>query len=337
MKSHSTPATASHHIQRLKLILTAGAFLSCFLCWWAASGQPPQKPTYLRIGSWNIENLGNPGARRGPGEGIAQKPKDLAHYIHYARLDLLALQEIHADEPAPAGFPNKYRTNSILNKTFQELNKEPGQSWKHVLFPKMRAADTSQWTGLAWKEAKVKPVGNIVQLPVSHARSGQDSNRWDRNLHAMMFSAGPGKTDFVVMVVHLKANLTSSFARHRGEEMDDLVSKLGDLQKAFPGERDFIVLGDTNISSAQEPAVKTMEKAGFRDLNKADLDTHTAKGIQPFDRIFVPKDQPEFLRSQLEVLSDFQKRERLSFAEYRTRYSDHYIVVTTIQVMDDDD
>src|SRR4029079_18346912 len=166
-------------------------------------------------------------------------------------------------------------------------------------FPKMRTADTTQWTGLAWKSAKVKPLGNIIQVPVSHARSGQDANRWDRNLHAMMFSAGPGKTDFVVLVIHLKANLTASFARHRGEEMEEFVKKFDDLHKAFPGEKDFIVLGDTNISSAEEPAVKTMEKAGFRDLNKMDHDTHTAKGLQPFDRIFIPRDQPEFVRSRL--------------------------------------
>lgn len=304
------------------------------LCSLVAHGQAP---TQLRIGSWNIEHLGNPGARRGTGEGVLQKPQDLAHYLRYAKVDLLAVQEITADEPAPDGFPKKYRTNSILTKTLQELNKTPGQEWKHILFPKMRAGDTSQWTGLAWKSAKVKPVGNIVQVPVSHLRSGQDANRWDRNLHAMMFSAGPGKTDFVVMVVHLKANLPASFARHRGEEMDDLVKKLGELNKEFPGEKDFIVLGDTNILSAEEPAVKAMENAGFHDLNKLDLDTHTAKGVQPFDRVFIPKDQPEFLRSNLEVLADFQKKEKLSFAEYRARYSDHYIVVTTIQIMADDD
>jgi hypothetical protein len=41
--------------------------------------------------------------------------------------------------------------------------------------------------------------------------------------------------------------------------------------------------------------------------------------------------------SRLEALSDFQKDERLSFFEYRKRYSDHYIIVTEIRVMDDDD
>jgi predicted extracellular nuclease len=300
-------------------------------------GSAAQKSVQLRVGSWNIEHLGDPKARRGSGEGVLQQPKDLARYIRYADLDLLALQEITADADAPDGFPKKYRTNSILTKTFEQLNKSAGHDWKHILFPKMKPADTGQWVGVAWNSAAVKPAGNIFQVPVSHARSSQDSNRWDRNLHGMMFTAGKGKTDFVVLVVHLKASASASFAKHRGEEIGEFVKKTADLHKAFPGEKDFVVLGDTNIQDAGEPAVKALEQAGFVDLNKSDLDTHTAKGTQPFGRVFVPKNQPEFAKSRLDVLSEFQKKEKLSFADFRARFSDHYIVVTSVLVMPDDD
>ncbi len=303
----------------------------------SAFAQPAGAAARVRLGSWNIEHLGNPGARRGPGEGITQKPADLARYIRFANVDLLALQEISADENAPAGFPKKYRTNSILAKALQEINKTKGQEWRHILFPKMIPGQTSQWTGIAWNAARVTPVGDIFQVPVSHTRSSQDSNRWDRNLHAMMFSTGKEKTDFVVLVVHLKANVSNSFAKHRREEIDEFAKKMPDLHKAFPGEKDFVLLGDTNIENADEPAVKGLEQAGFIDLNKIDLDTHTAKGTQPFDRIFIPKNQPEFAKSSLEVLSAFQKKEGLSFAEYRTRYSDHYIIATPILILADDD
>ncbi len=291
----------------------------------------------LRLGSWNIENLGEPGARRGPGAGVLQDSRDLAKYIRSARVDLLAVQEVTADSPAPAGFPKKYRTNSVLTKTFDELNRTPGNGWKHILFPKSRPADLHQWTGIAWKSAKVKVVGDIFQVPVTHVRSSKDSNMWDRNLHAILFSAGAGKTDFLVMVVHLKANTTGNFAQHRAEELRDLADKLPLLSKAFPGEKDLVILGDTNMLSAQEPGLAALAKKGFKDLNKADLDTHTSRGVQPFDRILVPNDQPEFAGSSLEVFSDFMKRERLSFAEFRRRFSDHYIVVTEIRVMADDD
>jgi hypothetical protein len=152
-----------------------------------------------------------------------------------------------------------------------------------------------------------------------------------------MFCAGKGKTDFLVLPLHLKANTNASYARHRAEELDDLVRKLTDVDKFFRGEKDLIMLGDTNIQSAQEEAVAVLEDAGFKDLNKHDADTHSAKGIQPFARIFVPRAQPEFERARMEALVEFQKRERLSFFEYRQRYSDHYVVVTTLRVGDDDD
>ena len=297
----------------------------------------PTPATVLRLGSWNIENLGTPKSRRGPGEGVLQDPRDLAKYVRHARVDLLALQEITADGPAPAGFPRKYRTSSVLTQTFDELNKTPGNGWKHILFPKAKAADEHQWTGIAWKSAKVKVVGDIVQLPVSHARSSKGYNLWDRNVHAVMFSAGPGKTDFVVLVVHLKANTIGNFAQHRYEELKELAAKLPYLAKAFPGEKDLVILGDTNMLDGQEPGPKALAKEGFKDLNKGEVDTHTAKGVQPFDRVFVPRDQPEFARSGLEVLSEFMKRERLSFAEFRRRFSDHYLIVTEIRVMADDD
>jgi endonuclease/exonuclease/phosphatase family metal-dependent hydrolase len=298
-------------------------------------GQEPAAAT-VRLGSWNIEHLGSPGSRRGTGENVTQEPRDLARYIRYAGVDVLAVQEITADGAAPAGFPRKYRSNSILTRALGELNKG-GAEWKHLLFPRMRPADTGQWVGIAWNARRVQPVGDIVQLPVSHARTTQNSNRWDRNLHAMMFSAGKGKTDFVLLVVHLKANASASFARHREEEIAEFLNQAGALRKAFPTEKEWVLLGDTNIQNAGESAVRALSEAGFRDLNEHDIDTHTAKGIQPFDRVFVPKNQPEFAKSRLEVLSAFQKEERLSFAEFRARYSDHYIICTSIEVKADDD
>src|SRR5436309_2207977 len=66
----------------------------------------------IRVGTWNIENLGDPQARRGPGEGYEQKPQDLARYLRHARLDVLAVQEISANSPAPDGFPKQYRTST---------------------------------------------------------------------------------------------------------------------------------------------------------------------------------------------------------------------------------
>jgi predicted extracellular nuclease len=303
----------------------------------SAHGQAPLADGVVRVGSWNIEHLGDPQARRSSGEGVAQDARDLARYLLYANVDVLAVQEITADEAGPAEFPPRFRTSRILTETLALVNQRSRSAWKHVLFPKARPADRNQWTGVAWNSARVQTVGDIFQVPVSHQRSSKDSNLWDRNLHALLFSAGKGKTDFVVLPLHLKANTSASYARHRAEEVADLVGKLTDVAKFFRGEQDLVILGDTNIQSAQEEAVRLLEEAGFKDLNKHDADTHQAKGIQPFARIFVPRAQPEFARSSMEALVEFQKRERLSFAEYRARYSDHYVVATTLRIMNDDD
>lgn len=291
----------------------------------------------LRIGSWNIEHLGDPGSRRGSGAGVTQKAEDLARYIRYSRAEVIALQEIKADGEAPEGFPRKYRTNTIMSRALAEVSRTPGNDWKHVLFPKMRDADTTQWVGVAWNEKRVKPVGAPIQIVVSHTRSSQGSNLWDRNLHGMKFATEERKTDFVIFPVHLKANTTSNFTRHRGEEIGELIKQMPHLVKAFPTEGDFIFLGDTNIQTSKEDAVAAFEENGFRDLNKADMDTHTAREIQPFDRVFVPKDQREFAKSRMQVLSAFQREQNLSFAEFRARYSDHYIITVELSIMDDDD
>ncbi|MCC6418317.1 MAG: endonuclease/exonuclease/phosphatase family protein [Gemmataceae bacterium] len=323
--------------QRQTALLAVGCALAALLTVPLGLEGQPQPAATLRVGSWNLDHLGDKGARRGPGENVEQTPADLARYIRHSGVDLLAVQEVSANGPAPRGFPARFRTNSILTKALTELNRTPGNDWTHVLFPKARASDTSQWTGIAWKAARVKPVGSPFLVPVAHGRSSKGAPMWDRNVHALQFSAGSGKTDFLALVVHLKANTTGNFAEHRYQEVKDLVAKLPQVAKAFPGEKDLVIVGDTNILRASEPAVAELERAGFRDLNKADLDTHTAKETQPFDRVFVPKGQPEFARSTLRVLDDFQKKERLSFYDYRKRFSDHYLVVTEVSVLKDDD
>src|SRR3954447_18746212 len=108
--------------KRLPALALAVALFGLFPAAPALTFQGKPAPAVLRLGSWNIENLGSPGSRRGPGQGKLQDPRDLAKYIRYARVDLLALQEITADAPAPPGFPRKYRTSSVLTKTFNELN-----------------------------------------------------------------------------------------------------------------------------------------------------------------------------------------------------------------------
>jgi hypothetical protein len=56
------------------------------------------------------------------------------------------------------------------------------------------------------------------------------------------------------------------------------------------------------------------------------------------DRVFTPAGQPEFAGAGLEVVSDtFLHEKHLTPTAYKTRYSDHYMVLIEMKVTDDDD
>lgn len=295
----------------------------------------------IRLGSWNIEHLGSPAFRAKPNQDKAQHPKDLAAYIRHARVDILSLQEITADAEAPPGTAAGLKTSKTLTETLQILNMNPGNEWKHLLFPKQPPEATSalkfeqQWVGVMWNAAKVSPVGEVFRVPVSN-KSADGGRLWDRNVYAIKFSAGKGKTDFVVIPVHMKSNRGGAQPKRRAEEAKELVKKLPELAKPFPAEGDFVVIGDTNALEGEVALVKELESAGLKDLNQ-NTDTYVSSGLQPFDRIFVPASQKEFTAATMEVVNDFLQLHKLTPGQFRTRYSDHFIVVTTIQVLADDD
>jgi hypothetical protein len=153
----------------------------------------------------------------------------------------------------------------------------------------------------------------------------------------MKFSAGAGKTDFVLIPVHMKSNLVPpqhpnlDVKAQRAYEAKALVERLPAVRAHFGNEQDIVILGDTNIKNAAEPAVATFVAAHFRDLNAADASTYAHGEAAPFDRIFVPADQPEFKYSRQYVVraADADRHEYL--------VSDHFLVTTAIRVLADDD
>lgn len=72
---------------------------------------------YLKVGSWNIENLGS---RTPPQHQIA-----IAEHIQLSGVDVLALNEIHDEDGQPGT-----RTNKVLDKAFAILNGQQGQDWR---------------------------------------------------------------------------------------------------------------------------------------------------------------------------------------------------------------
>ncbi|TWT38553.1 lamin tail domain-containing protein [Blastopirellula retiformator] len=275
----------------------------------------------LQVGSWNIEWLGKPEMRKQD----PQKPADLAAEINSSGVDILALQEISDTDPA-----HDRVGNQTLDQVVAILNKKQGNDWKYELFPKRDPYAEDQLTGVAWNEARVHRVGGAMRIePVDLL--GDNYYTWDRQPHAVKFSAGEGKTDFVLVPLHMKSNYggaSREMAKHRAAEASALVVELPKIKAAF-GDDDIVLIGDSNMLSAQEPGAKKFAQAGFRDLNAADQNTHVNNA--PFDRIFVPKDQQEFANSRQAVLVANNRR------EFEQKLSDHYLVSTQIVIGADDD
>lgn len=291
----------------------------------------------VRLGAWNIEWLGKPSERSGLGQGTAQAVGDLVDYIVTAKVSLLAVEEIVGRSGADGPRSNE------LDAVVTQLKARTGQAWRYVLFP--GRSDDAQLTGLMWDTGVATPLNpgdrpdegdpKPTRLPVKSGKSSQGSGLWNRPPHAMKFSLGNGKTDLVLIVVHMKADYQGDFAAHRAEEAETLAGCLPGVRKTL-SDQDVVVLGDTNMTRPDEAAEKTMVGAGLHDLNRKAESTHWRGGAT--DRIFVPEAQPEFAERKFEVMSDrYLEAKRWDPRDFKRRLSDHYMIVATIRVMEDDD
>ena len=280
------------------------------------------------LGAWNIEWLGRPDMRSGPSKDVAQTPEDLARYIADSGVDMLALEEICV-------LPGQdlHPFNPTLQSALHLLNQQPGRRWKIEYFPK-KGEEPTQWTALAWNAERVQAVGGPYRIPVALPASAFDL--WKRWPYAMKFTTtAPGHTDWVAIPIHMKSNRRDEPGahpvRHRAQEGRALAEQLPGLRPPF-GDRDLVVLGDTNVLKASEEALTALERQGLVNLNRADRPT-TWKGRAPFDRIFLAGGQPEFAACRQTIV----KPEGMTAEEFKIKLSDHYMVTTRFRPTRDDD
>lgn len=279
----------------------------------------------LSIGAWNIEWLGKPENRTGDGHNVAQKSEHLAKYIADSGVAVLSLEEICDDD----GDADTMR-NKTLNETFAKLNEGGAAEWDYELFPKKDAHNLDQHVGLAWNAKVVTKKGDAFKPPVDDFHA--DYSLLERGVRAAKFSVADGKTDFVLLPLHLKSNRGGAIptARQRAVEARRIMDVLALIAAHFD-DLDVVLLGDFNALSASEAAVARFIEGGFRDLNADDAATYISGA--PFDRIFVKSDEPEFTASNLTVFRDPQHTN----AEHKKLLSDHFMVVCDFAVKDDDD
>ncbi|MFQ5807949.1 MAG: hypothetical protein ACE5I3_16005, partial [Phycisphaerae bacterium] len=197
----------------------------------------------IRVGAWNIEWLGKPEKRSGPAKNQLQTPEALAEYILAADVDILGLEEIKIDTNDGSD------ANTALRQALALVEKKRGGHWQHRLFPTNYGRD--QCTGIAWDITKVTLLDEPHIVTNPDQTSAQGKTLWSRPPRGLMFSAGEGLTDFVVVVIHMKSNYGGDFSRHRAEEAQHLISDLPDVFD----DPDVLIIGDANCSTHDEPAV----------------------------------------------------------------------------------
>ena len=301
----------------IKLRLAFSLFLAC-LCVEAFAQN-------VRIGAWNIEFLGKPDSRKDVGAGVPQEPADIADYIIASKVAILGLEEITDNGTTP-------NTNKTIAAALDIVKQKTGATWRHVLFPKSSGRD--QHIGVAWNTARVSIVGNPRKIDVP--TNVQNAHIWDREPFAVKFSFGNGKTDIVVIVLHMKANTggTPSPKKKREFEARTLVAELPAVRSAL-NDKDVVLIGDTNILDFNERADKIYRDAGFKDLNSTDRSTHMDGGA--FDRAFIPGQQ-EFNGADEAIFdTEFLSAKNLTRTKFRKRFSDHFMAITRVTVMTDDD
>lgn len=315
-----------------------------------AHAAAPVPNSQLAIGAWNIEWLGaNKQAGRPP-----QASADIASYISAAKVDVLALSEISVTS-SPGGEPS----NRQLDEAFELLNSQ-GAAWQYKLFEKNPKASSpnDQWTGLAWNKRRVQLTGGPWSVAgVDEQRRvellGADSKKvpLNRTPYAVKLSAGPGRSDFLFVPLHLKANSGRAGQSEAQRELEmHLILKGLEAVRSEHAENDVILLGDTNMLSTTEAAAQLLRQHGFRDCNSDDqatwLTTDVAFTDAPFDRIFVMRDQPETANScvvtteqgmPFEVVKPTDWVAGMTAQTFRERLSDHQMVRTTVWVGADDD
>ena len=281
----------------------------------------------VRVGSWNLHWL----CRKDRRGGVAQKPEDIAKNLLASKCSILGLNEVSANDGDNANPKNK-----SLGEAFKLIKNQTGDEWKYVIFLRDDPNDKDLLTGVAWTASKVKLVGQPLRLSIRRNKTWKDI--WNRPPVAIKFSTGEGKTDLVVIPVHMKSNFGGAFktGKQRAQEARTLIRALGQVQNKFSDD-DVIILGDFNTRYGSEESQFRFAVAGFKDLNAADAKTwikSSRYSAAPFDRILVPDSEPEMKSSTMTV---FKGHHLGSEENYRKLLSDHYLVYTEILIQDDDD
>jgi len=232
--------------------------------------------SFLQVASWNIEHLS--GASR---EDKKQSAYALADHIELAGVDIIALQEVYVTHEEGG-----VRRNEELDRVCELLEEHLSDPWHYEILPNRNAGDKSQLCTVMWNGARVEKTG-MMALDVDHRDS--DDWLWDRKPHVVKFSTRiavwqkdadgnwhrqeEGRSVSVIPL-HMKSNYSGSTKnrRVRAKEAETLCAQLDRVRNEL--DPSLILIGDTNVLEATEPAIETFVDNRLVDLNNNDSATY---------------------------------------------------------------
>lgn len=289
--------------------------------------------SFLQIASWNIEHLS--GASRAE---KAQSAYALSEHIEMASIDILALQEVYVTHKTDGE-----RRNKELDRVCELLEEHLEVKWAYLILPNRSSKDESQLCAVLWNTSRVEKTGE-KKLDVKH-RDGNDW-LWDRTPHALKFTMlmdvwhklggkwqrQKAAKSLVLIPLHMKSNYggATKSRRIRQKEAETLCAQLDTVRQEL--DESLVLIGDTNILKADEPAIEAFIDNGLVDLNNTDSGTYWSRsyGESPFDRALVAENRPEFKYTRQYVLrsSDLEKHDQF--------LSDHYMIKISVKIYLDD-
>jgi len=297
----------------------------------------------LHICSFNISFVGH---------WPAKEYKDLAKVMKGC--DIAVIQELVAppmDVTAPDGTPIEkddesaafFAAMKAAGFAFELSPEDTGPGTEHT------NSTATEWFVAFYDADKVAPAPTLPKGFV--ATPALNNAKFDRVPYAFPFKVKAGGADFVLISVHLRARKAdeTSIADYEATTLPAIrrelkaIFKWVDKQQETSPERDFVILGDTNLERAEdvEAVVKDRRPKKLASLNAAATPTNTsALKARPYDQVFYDLTHtkevlPAF--GVLEITKRFNAEEFSSSNQFTMAYSDHQMIYFRYRAGPDDD
>lgn len=197
--------------------------------------------------------------------------------------------------------------SDITEQTIPKFIQKLGQDYTHITGERVGRGEKEQYSF-------VYNTKTVEQLGKSYTYS-DDEDVFSREPFIAHFKSG--NFDFVLINIHTQPSNAKA-------EIDALDNVVLDARKKFPGEKDFIVLGDYNADGTyfDEDGESQLKKEEYTWIIPNSADTTVATSSNTYDRIVVTSGCLEDYANKWEV-RDFKKEFRLS-PEKTKEISDHY-------------